>query len=375
MKIRDVEISTYRIPTDHCESDGTLAWTQTDLVVVTLKAGSKNAQNTRNNKSDAIEGIGYSYTQAHAAAAVIRDVLAQEVIGQDIMNIETSWQLMLRAVRNIGRPGLASCALSAVDAALWDLKAKYLKLPLVHLLGSAHENMPIYGSGGFTSESPEEMQIQLNHWAEQGISMVKLKVGTDPDTDLDRVAKAREAIGPSTDLFVDANGGYERKQALQKAEEFSRLGVSWFEEPVSSDDLSGLKLLRDRAPSKMKITAGEYGYDLFYFQRMIDAEAVDVLQVDATRCGGITGLLKAGVLCEAYSLPLSAHTAPALHLHACCAIQNCIHIEYFYDHVRIERMFFDGFPEPVQGRLTPDQTRPGFGLSLKTSDIRKFKIS
>jgi L-alanine-DL-glutamate epimerase-like enolase superfamily enzyme len=186
------------------------------------------------------------------------------------------------------------------------------------------------------------------------------------------VRAAREAIGRHVKLFVDANGAYTRKQALEKAEQFARFGVTWFEEPVSSDDLEGLRLLRDRAPAGMAIAAGEYGYDLSYFQRMLAAHAVDVLQADATRCSGISEFLRVGALAEAFSIPLSAHTAPAIHLHACCSLNNLQHIEYFYDHVRIERMLFDGAVEPVKGVLYPDLTRTGIGLILKERDARKL---
>jgi L-alanine-DL-glutamate epimerase-like enolase superfamily enzyme len=199
-----------------------------------------------------------------------------------------------------------------------------------------------------------------------------MKIGRDAAADLKRVRAGRQAIGPDTELFVDANGGYNRKQALAQAERFSELNVSWFEEPVSSDDLVGLRLLRDRGPAGMEIAAGEYGYNLGYFKRMLDAEAVDVLQADATRCGGITGFLQVAALCDAFHVPLSAHTAPALHTHVGCAITPLRHVEYFHDHVRIEGMVFDGVSPPVSGRLWPDLSRPGMGLELKQADIQRF---
>jgi L-alanine-DL-glutamate epimerase-like enolase superfamily enzyme len=202
-----------------------------------------------------------------------------------------------------------------------------------------------------------------------------MKIGTRPDEDLARVKAARDAIGPETELFVDANGAYSRKQALAFAEEFSSLGVKWFEEPVSSDDLEGLRLIRDRAPSSMNIAAGEYGYDLFYFQRMLGAGAVDVLMADATRCGGMTGFLAVDPLCQAHSLPLSGHCAPSIHVHPCCAAPTVRHIEYFHDHARIETMLFDGAIKPVNGILFPDLSRPGIGLELKRQDAEQYRVS
>src|SRR5918996_131588 len=268
---------------------------------------------------------------------------------------------MVGAVRNLGRQGIAANAIAAVDVALWDLKARLLDLPLASLLGAYRDAVPVYGSGGFTSYPIERLQAQLAGWVGQGIRMVKMKVGSEPRADPGRVRAAREAIGPHAELFVDANGAYDRKRALAFAEQFAGHGVSWFEEPVSSDDLAGLRLMRDRAPAGMDITAGEYGYDLHYFRRMIEAGAVDVLQPDATRCLGVTGFIDAAALCRCNGLPLSAHTAPAIHLHLCCAAETARHLEYFHDHVRIEEMLFEGAQKPHHGRLRPDLSRPGLG--------------
>src|ERR1051326_5037549 len=148
------------------------------------------------------------------------------------------------------------------------------------------------------------------------------------------------------------------------AEKFTEYGVKWFEEPVTSDDLEGLRLIRDRGPAGMNIAAGEYGYDLFYFRRMLDAGAVDILQADATRCGGYTGFMSVAALCQARSMLLSAHTAPSLHAHVCCAAIPVCHVEYFHDHTRIEQMFFDGTLKAKAGALRPDLSRPGTGIEL-----------
>jgi L-alanine-DL-glutamate epimerase-like enolase superfamily enzyme len=199
-----------------------------------------------------------------------------------------------------------------------------------------------------------------------------MKVGREPEQDLGRVIAAREAIGPDAELMVDANGAYFRKQALEKAQGFSRLGVAWYEEPVSSDDLEGLRLIRDRGPAGMAVAAGEYGYDVFHFRRLLEAGAVDVLQADVTRCAGITGLLKVDALCKAHNVPLSAHCAPQIHAHACCATEMLVHCEYFHDHARIERMLFGGALDPEGGVLTPDPSRPGLGIELKRTDAARY---
>jgi L-alanine-DL-glutamate epimerase-like enolase superfamily enzyme len=265
-------------------------------------------------------------------------------------------------------------AIAAVDSALWDLKARLLDVPLVILLGAVRDGVPVYGSGGFTSYSPAQLQVQLGEWVASGIPRVKMKIGRQPAADVDRVRAARAAIGAAAELFVDANSAYSRKQALAFAERFADDGVNWFEESVSSDDLEGLRLLRNRVPAGMDIAAGEYGYDLFYFRRMLEAGAVDVLQADATRCAGISGFLRVGALCEARGLPLSAHTAPSLHVHPCCALPAVRHLEYFHDHVRIEQMFFDGALTPINGALCPDVSRAGMGLELKRHDVQRYAL-
>ncbi|HEX5272877.1 MAG TPA: enolase C-terminal domain-like protein, partial [Gemmataceae bacterium] len=316
---------------------------------------------------------GYTYADT-ATARLIHDKLAGLVTGRDAFAVPAAWVAMVTAVRNLGRPGVAAMAISAVDNALWDLKGRLLDLPLVTLLGAAHESAPVYGSGGFTSYPVARLRDQLAGWVSQGIPRVKMKIGTHPAADLDRVRAARDAVGPAAALFVDANGAYTRKQALEFAERFAELGVSWFEEPVSSDDLAGLRLIRDRAPAGMDVAAGEYGYDPYYFERMLDAGAVDVLQADATRCLGITGFLRAAALADAHHLELSAHCAPSLHVHPGCAVTNFRNLEYFHDHVRIEHMLFDGALTPRDGALPPDLSRPGLGLEFKRQDAERYAV-
>ena len=313
-------------------------------------------------------GFGYSYADT-ATATLIRDHLAKIVRGGDPFAIDASWAAMIRSVRNLGRRGIAAMAISAVDNSLWDLKAKLLGISLVQLLGQVRNAAPVYGSGGFTSYSIDELQTELAGW---GLPRVKMKVGRDAHADRELVAAARQAIGPGSELFVDANGAYTRKLALEQAEIFSAYDVRWFEEPVSSDDLEGLRLLRDRAPSCMDIAAGEYGYELQYFDQMIAAGAVDVLQADATRCCGITGFIKTSAICESRSIPLSAHCAPSLHVALGCALLPMRHLEYFFDHVRIESMLFDGFAAPRDGALQPDLSRPGIGVELKVADAQRY---
>jgi L-alanine-DL-glutamate epimerase-like enolase superfamily enzyme len=358
--IEALSARAFRIPTDGPEADGTLVWDATTAVVVEVSAEGKH-------------GIGYSYTEA-AAAGLVNRVLAPLVVGRDPMAVNEAWVAMLRAVRNFGLEGICAAAISAVDAALWDLKAKRLDLPLARLLGPVREKVAVYGSGGFTNYSQARLEAQLAGWVGQGIGAVKIKVGTNPAADPQRAEWARAVIGPRVDLYVDANGALDRPGALALAARFAEQGVVWFEEPVSSDDRQGLRMLRDGAPPGMAIAAGEYGYTPWYFRDMLADQAVDVLQADATRCLGITGFLQAGALCQAFGVPMSAHTAPSLHLHPCCAVPRLRNIEWFFDHVRVEQMLFDGAAQVRDGAIAPDLSRPGLGLELKEADAARWAV-
>ncbi len=359
-RLHSLDAAAYKIPTDKPEADGSMHWTSTTLIVAEVQAAGHS-------------GMGYTYSDA-SNVALIRGALAEATQGGDAFDIGAAWIAMQRRVRNLGREGLAATAISAVDAALWDLKAKLLGLPLASLLGRFRTEVPIYGSGGFTTYTDAELREQLAGWVERdGCRWVKMKIGTHPHRDPERVRVAKQAIGART-LFVDANGALPEKQALAQAELFAAQDVAWFEEPVSSDDLAALRRLRERAPAGMEIAAGEYAYTTDYVRRMLDAGAVDVQQVDASRCCGITGFLQAGALCDAHHVDLSGHCAPALHLHAACAVPRFRHLEWFHDHVRIEHMLFDGAPTPQDGMIRPDMSRPGLGLAFKRQDAEQYRI-
>lgn len=358
--IQSVKTVAYRIPTATPESDGTLQWEATVLVLVEITCAD-------------VTGLGYTYADT-SAAGVIKEKLAPIVSGNDPFDIPLLWQEMRRAVRNIGRPGIASTAIAAVDIALWDLKARLLERPLVKLLGQVHIQIPVYGSGGFTSYNKESLQVQLDTWAEAGVRMVKMKVGREPGKDVQRVRDVRDALPPATELFVDANGAYYRRQALAMAHAFAESDVRWYEEPVSSDDLEGLHWLRDRCPADMAVAAGEYGYEPRYFRRMLEARSVDFIMPDVTRCGGITGYLEIAALAAAFDTPLSTHCAPSLGAHVGCAVRAQRHLEYFHDHVHIEQSLFDGAPRVEDGCLAPDLGRPGLGLDFKHQDAERYAV-
>jgi L-alanine-DL-glutamate epimerase-like enolase superfamily enzyme len=356
--IETVRARAFNIPTDKPEADGTIAWDSTTLVVVEMSGGG-------------MVGLGYTYSGG-SIVNLIKGELSKTIIGLDVFDPQAVWLAMQRAVRNLGREGLAATAISAVDAAIYDLKARLLGLPLVKLLGSYRNSVPIYGSGGFTSYSDAELERQLGGWvADSGCAFVKMKIGTHPEDDPRRVKLGKEAIGDAQ-LFVDANGAYSVQQSLTLATSFQNQGVAWFEEPVSSDDLEGLSAIRKRIPPGIDIAAGEYAYTVDYVRKMLEARAVDVQQADLTRCGGVTAFLQIAALCEAFHIDLSGHCAPALHLHVACASPRLRHLEWFHDHVRLEHMLFEGAPIPRNGLIGPDLSRPGNGLAFKHQDADRY---
>jgi L-alanine-DL-glutamate epimerase-like enolase superfamily enzyme len=356
-EVERLDVAAYTIPTERAESDATLEWSSLTMIVVEVEAGGE-------------QGLGYTYGAA-TVGHFIRAELADQVRGADAIWPQRVWASMQSAIRNAGRPGIAAMAVAAVDVALWDLKAKLLGLPLADLLGRFHDAAAVYGSGGFTSYSDEHLAEQLVGWAEQGIPRVKIKVGREPTRDPKRLQVARAAIGDDVELLVDANGAFTRKEALHWAGRYADYGVTYFEEPVSSEDREGLKMLRDRSPGGMAIAAGEYEWTLAQLAEL--AGCVDVLQADVTRCGGITNMLRVDGICRARNLPFAAHCAPTISAHACCAMESLRDIEYFHDHARVERLLFDGTLDPTGGALHPDDSRPGLGIDLKRAEARRYE--
>lgn len=361
-RIRAVETAAYTVPAPAPESDGTLSWEATTVVAVTVRTAAGS-------------GFGWTYG-AKAATAVVGDLLAPAVTGRDVRDVTGCFEAMRRAARNAIVPGVITTAISAVDVALWDAKARLLAEPLVRLFGRVHDRVPVYGSGGFTSYSDDQLRDELAGWVhEQGITQVKIKIGeawgTAEQRDLRRIHLAREAIGPRAHLYVDANGGYQAKQAVRVAHAAAGADVRWFEEPVSSDDLTGLAAVRRAVAAD--VAAGEYGTGPSYFRRMCAAGAVDCLQVDLTRCGGFTGFLRAAAVAESFGLQVSTHTAPQLHLQVAPAIPNLRHLEWFTDHVRVDARLFDGGHDPVGGELPATGDAPGHGLRLKEADAAPYR--
>lgn len=360
-----VRAAAFEIPTDQPEADGTLAWSSTVLVVAWIEAGG-------------VEGVGWTYA-GRAAATIIEGTLANVLTGAEALDLPGANQAMLRAVRNLGQPGVAACAVSALDVALWDLKARLLEVPLTALLGKATAEVPLYGSGGFTTYDDRTTSAQVERWvSDLALRRVKIKIGeswgSNERRDLHRVSLVRQVAGDDVELYVDANGAYRAKQAIRLGNLMHNAwSATWFEEPVSSDDLVGLRHVRDHCP--MDVAAGEYGYSPWYYTPLLSAGCLDCVQADVTRCGGISGFLAVAQLAAANHLDISGHCAPYLHAPVAVATPNLRHVEYFHDHVRIEQLLFDGLAPLESGALRPEAAVAGHGMTLKDADAERFRIA
>lgn len=348
--IDGITVAAYRFPTPHPESDGTLEWDATTAVVAQVHAGERC-------------GLGWTYSGT-AAAAVISDNIESVLCGRNAYDVDGAWAAMHRACRNIGTKGIAMQAISAVDIALWDLKAQLLEIPVSVLLGRVRDHVPIYGSGGFTSSTDSEIGQDVAAWKDAGCSAMKIKIGKDFGSDigwdLRRATLLRELAGPEVELMVDANGAYTSGQAKRVGKELDAIGLRWFEEPVSSDDKAGLAEVR--ACVTADVAAGEYISDAYDASAMVPV--VSCLQLDCTRCGGFTGFLRGCAVAAAHNLDVSGHCAPALHAPVAAAVPHLRHVEWFNDHVRLEPLLVDGAPHVSGGTLEVPTECLGHGMTL-----------
>jgi len=354
--VSEVITGVYKFPTSEPEGDGTLTWDATTAVTVEIKAGAET-------------GLGWTYSTG-AAATIITDHLAPAIRNLDVLDVPGCWSAMHRACRNLGTRGLVMQAISAVDIALWDLKARLFGASLTALLGRIRDAVPVYGSGGFTTMNTRQLHDQIRIWTDAGCTAMKIKIGqswgSDEVRDLARVKQLRSQSDDDVALMVDANGGYTRGQARRIGHQLDDLGVTWFEEPVSSDDLDGLAVIRDAL--SCDVAAGEYVSELDEATRL--CTVVDCLQLDVTRCGGYTGWLRGAALAQDHHLDVSGHCAPSLHAAVAAAIPNLRHVEWFADHARLEPLLVDGAPPVRDGALHPNPDAVGHGMSLSGGAAR-----
>ena len=320
-----------------------------------------------------LEGLSPS-GGGRAGQTLIEGTFKELLVGQDPLNIEKIWDDLFWCVRGVGRKGLAFCALSAVDVALWDLKAKHFNVPLYQLLGPYTDSVPVYGSGGWTNFNTEELVAEQTGYVERGFKAVKMKVGKDfgmsEREDIQRLAAVREAVGDDIEIYIDANNGYYAKQAIYMGKAFEEYRVGWFEEPVLADDIDGLAAIAKAID--IPVATGEHEYTKFGFKELIARGGADIVQPDVGRVGGITEWMKVAHLAHAFNLPVAPHAYQLIHLHLACATPNLKVVEYLGIAEESDKTVYKEWSPPKDGMWSPDPNKLGLGLELDPEAVEKY---
>jgi L-alanine-DL-glutamate epimerase-like enolase superfamily enzyme len=359
MKIERIETSYYRLPLEPMGDAGHGAIDSEELITLTLRA-------------EGLEGHGYSYTigrGGRAIKALIDYDLAPPLVGQDARNIRRLWELMWQRLLYVGRGGLASFAIAAVDVALWDLRGLREQRPLYALLGAQAREIPAYGSGVDLPKPLPDLLKQVEGFLERGFPGVKVKVGRqDSSEDEQRVAAVRKLIGENVDLMIDANMSWTTAEALERGRRLEQFGLYWYEEPTIPEDVAGhARLAREM---ETPIAIGESLHSPHEFQRYVDEQAVEVLQIDPITNGGITASLKALKLADAAGLTTSSHYTDELSAHLLCASTQPVYLEkhaFALDPYLVEPQ------RVVNGRVRPTET-PGTGLRFDEQALEPFRV-
>jgi L-alanine-DL-glutamate epimerase-like enolase superfamily enzyme len=318
-------------------------------------------------------GMGFAYTiggGGRALKVIVEDDLAALIIDEDPMDHERLAGKVYWRLQGVGRLGLVAQAYAAVDLALWDLKGKVAGLPLYKLLGGARESAPAYGADtGWLWMSPEDIIEASRPYLDQGLMGFKVRVGSpNPETDAERVSRIREAVGEDVWLGVDANQRYDFATALSMGYFFEEeIGADWFEEPLTCEDVEGHVRLAEHL--EIPIALGETLFGRNEFSSYLARNAVDVLQPDVTRVGGLTAWLKIASLADLHHRPLSPHLMPEIGVHLACGLPHVRAVEYM-------PWLFPAFVEPpaiVNGQLMPPK-RPGLGLEVRSDALEKYRV-
>ncbi|HEV8634364.1 MAG TPA: mandelate racemase/muconate lactonizing enzyme family protein [Chloroflexota bacterium] len=322
---------------------------------------------------DGVTGIGLGGTGLVGQATV--EQLKKELIGEDPIDVERLWHKMW-VPKLIGRRGLTTRAISAIDIGLWDIRAKKAGLPLYKLLGGYRDRVPTYIAGGYYEEGKglRELAQEMEQNVEMGARAVKMKVGGAPmREDVERVRVAREAVGPDVKLMVDANCAYRYYEAIQLARQIERYDVFWFEEPVAPDDYEGHRKLAHM--TSIPIATGENEYTRYGFRDLIRAEAAAILNADAKVLGGVTEFMKVAALAQAYDLDIAPHGSQDIHVHLVAAISNGLILEYYRDSV--DPMHGEVYHHTLRlnedGTVSPPDV-PGIGADPNYEALEPYRV-
>ena len=362
MKITDVVLETFSWPLLRPISNAaiTLSRGGMTLVKIITDAG--------------VTGIGNGYAKPVIRTAI--EQFRQLLIGEDPLNVERIWQKMY-SPKAVGRRGLTTQAISAIDIGLWDLRAKVAGMPAYKLLGGFRDRVPVYIAGGYyaAGKGVRELQTEMESYVARGARAIKIKVAGLPIAeDVARVRAAREAIGADVKLMVDANCGYRAFEAIQFARQVEQYDIYWFEEPVGADDYEGMRRVAEMTP--IPIAAGENEYTKYGFRDLIACKGASIITPDAKICGGITEFMKIAALTQAHDLAVSPHGSQEVHTHLAAAIPNAILIEYFPK--EFDAMWGKRYEHTIvlnpDGTVSPPEL-PGFGAEPCYEHLEQFRVT
>ncbi|MBO0739710.1 MAG: mandelate racemase/muconate lactonizing enzyme family protein, partial [Alphaproteobacteria bacterium] len=325
---------------------------------------------------DGVEGIGVTYFGGALTRTLERAVneLGALAIGDDPLRVEAVAAKLRAAAGSSGPAGIFMMALSAIDVALWDIKAKAVGQPLWKLLGGGRDRIATYASGALRRGLKlEEAVTAAGRLREKGHRQAKMQLGlpgmTSPMREVEQARVIREAVGPDMDLMCDINQRWRVEQAIDigRRLEDAGVGLYWLEDVTTHDDYAGLA--RVAAALSTPVAGGEYLYGIVPFRHMLEARSVDIVMIDQVRCGGITPWLKIAAMAEAFNLPVVSHGVPEIHVHLVGAVANGLTVEYM---PRLFRLF-EEVPTPVNGELAMPAA-PGLGLRFNEETIKAFAI-
>jgi D-arabinonate dehydratase len=367
MKIRSVEALAISIPLPSPVADAVRLITHRDHLIVTITT------------DDGLTGSGFTlgYDGSLAMVQLVDAIFRPLLVGADALDAEWLWSEMYRQSIQAGRRGAALRAISAIDIALWDLRGKRAGLPVMELLGVQSRKLRCYATGGYYRDGQTIDQLVREAGAVfgQGFSAIKLKVGKlSAADDAARIGAVRRAFGDKVDILLDANGGWksapEAVAAMRRLEEFRPY---WIEEPVRADNLSAMRRIAEALDTP--VATGELEATRWAFAQLIEQNAADILQPDATVCGGVSEWLKIAHYAAALDIPIAPHYNWDFHTQLCAAIPNAVFIEYFLAASGV-KMFDSVLAEPMKpkdGFLEP-RTAPGFGIEFIPAEIARYRI-
>jgi D-arabinonate dehydratase len=328
-----------------------------------------------------LTGLGVAYGSEMPIIKTIVDLaLKPTIVGEDPTNIERLWQKMYSQTTRFGRKGAAIRAISGIDIALWDMLGKVANLPVYKLLGGYSDKVKLYASGGFYSNNKNDLASlskEMESYVAQGFTAVKMKVGKNPSKDIERVKVVRQTIGENIDLLVDANEAWDYNTALKFIRGIEKFNIYWIEEPVAPDDIEGYINLTAKSP--IPIAAGENEYTKYGFKDLINNKAVNVVQPDVTRVGGISEWLKVATYAKAYNMPCVTHAVQEIHLSLVAAVSNAPMMEYFTKDHYLQTFISELFIEPAslnkidKGYVDAPKV-PGLGLEIDYEVLEHFTV-